>query len=340
MSTDLVERKIDGRLPASNPGTFGAFLSQRKSAIGAVAASIITPERLTKIVLRCVVMNPQLQRCTMDSIFRSALMAAELGLEPGSALGEAYLVPYKDTCQMIPGYRGLITLARRSGQVLDIYAHAVYQGDTFTVELGTEGRIEHIPQFGAREDKDLVYVYAVAKLVGGASHFDVMTRADVDRIRARSAAGRSGPWVTDYVEMAKKTVIRRLCKLLPMSVEMSKAQSLEIARETGNFQGVEFECLTEGDIEQIEATEAPAQIESAPDPTKGAEALKDKLKTNGHAKAEPEPLKPSDISDAEKAAILEEERRAAKRASDDLSLEIPGQAATAESKSTLAAMDR
>lgn len=341
MSADTIERgeiattKVDGRLPA-NPKLFGQYLQNpgRRAAISAVAASFMDPEKVVKVVLRCVAMTPQLQQCTMDSVFRAVLMASELGLEVGSALGEAYLVPYKQTCQMIPGYRGLVALARRSGQVDDVYARAVFQGDEFEVSLGTEEYIKHVPKFGERSPNGMTYVYAVAKMHGGGNHFDIMTKPEVDAIRGRSPAGRSGPWVSDYIEMAKKTIVRRMCKMLPLSVEMAKALTLQDAVDTGDYSHVDFDCIDGDEVKEIESVkEAPEQAE---DSTRGAGALKDKLKNgNGHAA----PEAPKGLTDEDKAAILAEERRAAEAstAKGDLDLDMPTTTASAQ---TRGAMDR
>ncbi|MFA5266163.1 MAG: recombinase RecT, partial [Opitutaceae bacterium] len=113
-------------------------------------------------------------------------------------------VPYGSTCQFIPGYRGLISLARRSGQIVSIEAHAVFAADEFVVEFGLDPKLVHRPTL-SKERGEITAFYAIARIVGGGLQYDYMTRADVDAIRARSKAGNSGPWQTDYAEMGKKT---------------------------------------------------------------------------------------------------------------------------------------
>lgn len=247
----MVPARINPNLPVGNDlKTFAQYIDRRKGSLAMVAASHMRPERLIKIVLGAVTRTPALRSCSIESLFRCSLMAAELGLEPNSPLGECWFVPFKTECQLIIDYRGLVTLARRSGEVLTVNAFAVYDGDIFDVTLGTEPEIKHIPDFTAERDPaKVLFVYAVAELKGGGRQFDIMTRGEVDAIRRRSRAGNSGPWVTDYVEMAKKTVVRRLCKLLPKSVEMAKALAVENATDTGDFSAIDAEWVDAGVID-------------------------------------------------------------------------------------------
>jgi recombination protein RecT len=154
------------------------------------------------------------------------MQSAELGLEAGSALGHAYLVPYKTECTLIIGYRGLLELARRSGQIKQLSAHPVYEHDAFEVRFGTSETIDHHPLL-AGERGEIIAAYAVAHLADGSVQSEVMTRAEIDAIRSRSRAGQSGPWVTDYAEMSRKTVLRRLCKYLPASTTIARALEVE-----------------------------------------------------------------------------------------------------------------
>jgi recombination protein RecT len=185
------------------------------------------------------------------------VQSVELGLEPGSAIGEGYLVPFKDQCTFIPGYRGLISLAFRSGHVKSVSAFCVYQGDHFEFELGLEPKIKHIPKMDAERDvKDITFAYAIVELKDGGRVYDVMSRGEVDKIRARSKASQNGPWVTDFAEMARKTVTRRCLKYAPMSVEMSKALSLEDSIDTGtNYMDAEFTSLDFEAVERSTKTE-------------------------------------------------------------------------------------
>ena len=200
----------------------------------------LTADRLMRIVVTECRKNQALLRCDEQSFFGAVLQCAALGLEPGNALGHCYLLPYGRTCQLIIGYRGMIDLARRSGQIVSIYAYAVHEKDTFKYTLGLDPNIEHIPCADA-DPGELTFVYAVAKLAGGGVQFDVMSRAAIEKIRGRSKAAKSGPWVSDFEEMAKKSVIRRLFKYLPVSVEAVRAVSIDEKADLG-------EAVTEADF--------------------------------------------------------------------------------------------
>lgn len=194
------------------------LLAQQQKSIASLVPEHLTPERLMRVAVNCVAKTPGLQKCTPASLLQCVLAAAEVGLEPGGALGQFYLVPFGNVATPIIGYRGLLELARRSGQISSIRAVVVYAKDTFELTDGIEQTITHKRHLGG-EPGPLVYVYAVAKLKDGSVQVEVMSKAQVDTIRARSRSGGNGPWVTDYEEMAKKTVFRRLAKWLPLSSE-------------------------------------------------------------------------------------------------------------------------
>ena len=271
--------------PQAKMGALKAALEKSLPNIKDVAARHLTPERLVKVVLGAASRNPMILDCTPLSVVKAVLQAAELGLEPGSSLGEFWLVPFKNNktgqreAQGIPGYRGLISLARRTGEISNLYAEAVYDGDHFDVELGLEPRMVHKPDYDneKREDpKHLRFVYAVARFKDGSYQFTVLSRGQIEALRRRSKAADSGPWVTDYEEMAKKTAIRRLSKYLPMSVEMAKALELQARAEAGTY---DEPVILDGDVVDDAAPTQPA-------PTKrGSSALKAALQPEGAAPA-------------------------------------------------------
>ena len=191
-------------------------------------------DRIIKTVVTAAMKNPAILKCSKDSILLSVFQSLDLGLEIGNALGEAYLVPYGSTCQMIPGYRGLVSLARRSGKIRAIEARIVRDSDEFDFSLGTNPQLVHKPVF-SEKPAEMRAVYAIAFFNDGSTQFEVMVKAEVDAIRKRSRASGSGPWVTDYDEMAKKTVVRRLSKYLPLSPELSQALEIQAMAEAGNF---------------------------------------------------------------------------------------------------------
>ena len=211
------------------------LLAKARPSMEMVLPKHVNAERLIKVALVAVSKTPKLLECTKTSIVQSVMKAAELGLDCGGALGSAYLVPYKKNskdargnwqsemvCQLIVGYRGLIDLARRSGALSSIEARVVRERDRFELAFGLEPKLIHEP-FLDGEAGGVRLVYCVARLTDGGTHVEVMTRDQVERIRERSKASKDGPWVTDWEEMARKTVVRRTCKYLPLSAEIVRA---------------------------------------------------------------------------------------------------------------------
>jgi recombination protein RecT len=220
----------------AKPTTIHGFLETYKSEIQRALPKHMTADRMARIALTEFRKTPALMKCDPASLFGAVIQCSQLGLEPGGALGHAYLIPFENRkkgiteVQFIVGYRGMIDLARRSGQIVSLEAHAVYEGDKFDCAFGLNSDLKHIPDWenaNRTNPEKLRFVYAVAKLKDGGTQFEVMSRAEVDGIRARSKAGNYGPWQTDYVAMALKTVIRRLFKYLPVSIELSQAVTMD-----------------------------------------------------------------------------------------------------------------
>lgn len=255
-----------------------------EQALPTTVAKYLTPDRVAKVTLAAISRTPALLQCTPDSVLRAVMQAVELGLEPtGGALGHAYLVPFKNSATLIVGYRGYIDLARRSGQIQSVEAHVVYEHDDFLVEYGIEPRLVHKPKLSG-ERGDIIAAYCIANFVGGGRHCEVMTRADIDAVRARSRSGDHGPWKTDFAEMARKTAVRRAAKYWPLSPELVKAMDLE--------DRVEYD-------DPITAETPEENL------TKGVVALKSKVMKKIEAKKEEEPPHneiTGEISDAEKWA--------------------------------------
>lgn len=225
--------------------TLGDMLRERKESISQLVPEHLPAERLMRIAVNCVAKTPALQGCTPTSLLQCVLAAAELGLEPGGALGQFYLVPFGQVATPVIGYRGLLELARRSGQIASIRAVVVYAKDVFKLTEGIEQTIVH-ERYLNGDPGPLTYVYAVARLKDGSVQVEVMSRAQVDAVRARSRSGSSGPWSTDYEEMAKKTVFRRLAKWLPLSSER-----FERALEMDNAEYVEGEVVGEAVTSEV-----------------------------------------------------------------------------------------
>lgn len=164
---------------------------------------------------------PKLFECEPASVVSAVCFALQLGLTPGP-LGHCYLVPYKTECTFVLGYKGMIDLAYRSGQVKDVVAALVREGDLFTYREGTRPVLDHSPS-GPPGEREVIAAYAVARLRSGGAPFVVTYREDWDAAQKRSTAGSrgSGPWTTDYYAMVLKTPVRRLQPFLPMSPQFA-----------------------------------------------------------------------------------------------------------------------
>lgn len=210
-------------------------LQRKMLAMRSVLPAHMTPERMSRIALGMLRTNQKLAQVAManpESFVHAVLLASQLGLEPG-VQGMAYLVPYGNEVQMIPGYKGLINLARRSGEISSIEAHIAYSNDEFDLSLGLDQKLVHRPCLtGDRGDPMLVY--CIARFKDGGHHLEWMTIGEVNRIRDnKSKASKSGPWRDDYEEMARKTVVRRASKYWPMSIELQNAIAADDAGEAG-----------------------------------------------------------------------------------------------------------
>lgn len=271
MSTEIV--KADPRI-----GAIKLQLEKGKALIAQVAPKHLTADRMVRLAMLAVSKQPKLAECSGMSILKSMMVASELGLEPGGAMGHGYLVPYRvnqakrgeparwvNECQFIAGYRGLAKLARNSGEIEIVEAHPVYPGDKFVVRRGTVSELVHEPDYLSGEDRGdkAVCYYALARYKSGAVQFEVMTRSQIERImHATQSKGEYGPWVDHFDEMARKTCIRRLAKSLPLESEKF-ARALEMS-----------DARDEGDVD----IEIPVDVVAVEEPASPNDATKQALK--------------------------------------------------------------
>lgn len=217
-----------------------ALLQRMGPEIARALPRHLSADRMARVAMTALRQTPRLLECSPVSVLGSIMSAAQLGLEPNTPLGLAYLVPYKRVCQLVIGYQGYLELARRSGLVSAPVAYAVREGDDFRYSLGLEPTLHHVPaQDGDRESKPITHVYAVAhQLPQGSAPpiFVVLSRAQVEARRSRSMSRDSGPWATDYEAMALKTAIRALWRWLPKTAEMATASALDDRAESGGSQ--------------------------------------------------------------------------------------------------------
>ncbi len=254
----LAQRASNTHIQQARPQNgIAALLDQNWDRIAAVMPSHMSSERLFQLAVSAINQTPQLAEATPQSLLSCVMKCSALGLEPSAVdgLGRAYILPYRSrgqvNAQLIVGYRGLIDLARRSGQLKSIHAQAVYEGDEFSCWEDEAGQhFKFVPGRDNPHTKDkLTDVYVCAQLMDGGFVFERMTKAEVEAIRKRSKAATSGPWVTDYEEMAKKTVIRRASKYLPLSTQ---AQTAVAADETTPDYTSVFQPVIEEPAPQVE----------------------------------------------------------------------------------------
>lgn len=271
----------------------------------AVVPAHLNPQRMLRVMALAIHKTPKLAECDSITLLGAMMVCASLGIEPNTPLGHAYLIPFEKRTKrggewvtervdvnLIIGYRGYVDLARRSGTMVSIHADVVYEGDDFSFEYGTNMHLRHVPR-GARAGRKPIWAYAHAKLKDGEA-FEVLPYEQVLAIRDGSQAyqqavkaknnGRANsfetsPWVAYEHEMAAKTMIRRIAKMLPLSIEFANAAALDAMAEAGkvdfgafandekalidveNARRIEHEPAT---VEPPAEDDEPAQVEHQP----------------------------------------------------------------------------
>ena len=213
----------------------------------------INTDRFVRIAITTIRQNPKLAQCSQESLLGALMVSAQLGLEPGT-LGQCYLIPFENKkagtveCQFQIGYKGLIELLRRSGQLSDIYSYTVYENDDFNIEYGLLRTLTHKPNFDERGE--IKGFYAVAILKDGAKAFEYMTKDEVVKHEEKYRKGsyKNDVWNKNFEEMAQKTVVKKLLKWLPVSVEF-----LEMAaKDEKSFKVIDDKSTEVQEIEILE----------------------------------------------------------------------------------------
>ena len=193
--------------------------------------SVFNADRFVRIVVTEIRKNPALKECDPYSFIGAVIQSAQLGLEIGSGLGYAYLVPYKKECQLIIGYKGIADLTRRSGQIAGIHAECVYKNDSFEYYVkDSVPMINHKPSLGMKSDKDIIAAYAIASFVnGGQAQCAVMPIEEIIFIMSEVSSSKNArsPWNLHFAEMCKKTAVRRVGKMLPQSPQYVQAMQID-----------------------------------------------------------------------------------------------------------------
>lgn len=217
--------------PAAKIQELSKFLQARERVLADYCGKTLNPATLIRLACYEFSKQAYLQKASPSSVYAALITSAQLGLEPSGVRGEAYLVPFKGECTLIPGYRGLIKLALQSTMVKSIDAQLVYEADKFRVWLGTRNEIEHEPNFD--EGGGIIAAYAVAELTTGGKVIEVMGRLELETIKefaAAQRAGNAGPAYENWEDqMFRKAPIRRLCKRLPLGDRFAMAAHVDDA---------------------------------------------------------------------------------------------------------------
>lgn len=294
-------------------GNVKSFMESQRANLAAVLPKHVDADRMLKLALGAMRTTPKLLNCNVESLMGAVVTCSTLGLEPNTPLGHAYLIPFENRqkgttdVQIVFGYKGLIDLARRSGQIVSIAAHEVCQNDEFHFSYGLDEKLIHKP---ALTDRGAVIAfYAVAKLVGGGYAFEVMGRDQIEEIRDASQnykfAREKGKtvWGQHFVEMGRKTVLRRLFKYLPVSIEMATASNIDSNTEAGKAGN--YEEALKGEYSVMPDDAPPASL---PDGVDGETGEWNPPATQG------------EMTEAEKAEAL---RREMAEANGDLLGDVP-----------------
>jgi recombination protein RecT len=277
------------------------LLNQKKGELAKMLPRTLSIERLLKVAQIAATTTPTLAKCDVASLVGAIGQCAQMGLEPNTVLGHAYLVPFNtkrkdpetgqerwvNSVQVIIGYKGLIDLARRSGQIVSIAAHEVCENDHFELVYGIDEKLNHTPAMGDRGR--VIGFYAVAKLKDGGYSFEFMSTRQVEEIRENSQGFQqakrynkeaSHPWTVHFVEMGRKTVIRRLAKYLPLSIEFQSAVALD-------------EMATKGKDQQLDTIDGEFLVVPEADAAPGGEVDPETGEIRGQLSAEAQVATPA-----------------------------------------------
>jgi recombination protein RecT len=279
-----------------------------KKAVALALPTHLKPDRFVRVAITAIMRAPLLAKCDQTSFFNSLMILSQFGLEPDGR--RAHLIPFRNNkrseregkevieCQLIIDYKGFVEMMYRSPKVGLISSDVVCENDIFHYDK--KQVVEHKIDF--RKARGEVYAaWATIKMTNGLEVADCMNRQEIEAIRSRSKAGKSGPWVTDWNEMAKKTVLRRLSKMIPWPSEIAEAINADDDRPvnlrgTGPVIEIPGNLITDGSDKAQPEDDEP----EAGKPNTGAANLVDKLK------AKPAP-KPDGLTEAEKQSIIDQE---------------------------------
>lgn len=269
--------KAGGTLQKAAPANdFKSILLAQWPKIAAVMPRHMGADRLYQLAVSAYNQTPKLAECSVTSVLSCVMKCGALGLEPSAVdgLGRAYILPYRNgktrtyEATFIIGYKGMLDLARRSGEIKSISARAVYEGDEFSYSYGLHEDLTHVPSAEPKQGRALTHAYCIAEFTDGGHYFNVLTREDIEAARKASKAGNTGPWVTHFEQMAIKTAVRRAFPYLPVSIEAQQAAAVD--ETTPDYTGVLAPVVADSRPVEVEPVQPePADVETPAEATTG-----------------------------------------------------------------------
>ncbi len=254
--------KSSGNMLGLTQNEISQYLMGMRDRVAMVLPKHLTPERVISMAATTIARDPKIAKCSPASLLGSVMQASILGFPPVDALGYCYFVPYGNSVQFQIGYKGMIELARRSGKIKMVYAEVVREGDDFSVEMGLDPKLHHVPNFDSK--KKMTHVYAVCHFKDGCYNVVVLSASDIERLRLRSPmqkAQPSGAWLTDYDAMAKAKALKQLAKYMPLNIDQQTAIATdETVLTPDNFEHGQVKVE---DIEYQDVTEESEQADIA-----------------------------------------------------------------------------
>lgn len=267
--TNKLSKKVETLTQDKKPQTVFDLINYMKPEIARALPKHMDADRIARIAITTLRTNPKLQSCDTSSFMAALMQSAQLGLEPNTPLGQAYLIPYGGKVQFQIGYKGLIDLAYRSGQFKSIYAHEVHEKDDFEYEYGLEQKMIHKPAL--KDRGSVIGYYGVFHLQNGGHGFAFMSISDVEKHSEKYSQavqkGWTSPWKTDFNEMAKKTVLKKVLKYAPLSIEMARNISAdetvktETSEDMYEIPSIDYIDVYEQNVEEDNAEEVSAKKE-------------------------------------------------------------------------------
>jgi recombination protein RecT len=238
VETESIRADLVAQRERTPKGDVLALIDRNEVELGKLLGPSLTVEAFKTAAMTYLRAQPSLWECDPYSVVGGLRQGAQLGFQLLGPLGLFYLVPFKREAVFIVGYRGFVELAYRSGQVKDVIAELVYEGDPFTVTKGTSPKIVHADA-GPPGDRPIVAAYAVARLRTGGTVSKVIYEAEWEAARQASPAGRKrqGPWEDHRPAMIRKTALRRLEPWLPKTAALGEAFTSDETRQPAMVEG-------------------------------------------------------------------------------------------------------